>query len=103
MTQVNVGSAEGLSRYFFGESGYEARQEFIPIKGWGWKYELTRDQSSNFPTALTVHCHTQNITVPLQPGGPLGDNGGDRLNSISTACKKAEALANFSKPRPHAQ
>jgi YD repeat-containing protein len=93
MIQVNVSSAEGLSRYFFGESGYEARQEFIPIKGWGWKYELTRDQLSNAPITLTVHCHTQTISVPLQPGGPLGDNGGDRLNSITAACKKAESQA----------
>jgi YD repeat-containing protein len=91
--QVNVGSAEGLSRYFFSESGYEARQEFTPIKGWGWKYELTRDQASNAPTTLTVHCHTQTITLPIQPGVSLGDNGGDRLASISAACKKAESKA----------
>jgi YD repeat-containing protein len=91
--QVNVGSAEGLSHYFFSQSGYEARQEFIPIKGWGWKYELTRDQASNAPTTLTVHCHTQTITLPIQPGVALGDNGADWLNLISVACKKAESKA----------
>ena len=90
MIQVNVGSAEGLSRYFFSESGYEARQEFTPIKGSGWTYELVRDQASNAPTTLTVHCHTQTITLPIQPGVSLGDNGGDRLDSISAACKRAE-------------
>jgi YD repeat-containing protein len=105
--QVNVGSAEGLSRYFFSESGYEARQEFTPIKGWGWKYELVRDQASNAPTTLTVHCHTQTITLPMQPGVSLGDNGADRLDSISAACKKAESKtspnAKSSKPRTRSQ
>ena len=101
--QVNVDSAEGLSRYFFSESGYEARQEFTPIKGWGWKYELKRDQASNAPTTLMVHCHTQTITLPLQPGVSLGDSGADRLHSISAACKKAEASPMSSKPRTRSQ
>jgi len=105
--QVNVGSAEGLSRYFFSESGYEARQEFTPIKGWGWTYELVRDQASNAPTTLTVHCHTQTITLPIQPGVSLGDNGADRLDSISAACKRAESTASpnakSSKPRTRSQ
>ena len=34
--EANVGSAEGLSRYFFSESGYEAGQEFKTMKCWGW-------------------------------------------------------------------
>jgi YD repeat-containing protein len=105
--QVNVGSAEGLSRYFFSESGYEARHEFTPIKGSGWTYELARDQASNTPTTLTVHCHTQTITLPMQLGVPLGDNGADRLKFISAACKKAESKASpnakSSKPRTHSQ
>jgi hypothetical protein len=106
MIQVNVGSAEGLSRYFFSESGYEASQEFTPIKGWGWTYELVRDQASNAPTTLTVHCHTQTITLPIQPGVSLGDSG-DRLDSISAACKRAESKASpnekSSKPRTRSQ
>jgi hypothetical protein len=102
--QVNVGSAEGLSRYFFSESGYEARQEFTPIKGWGWTYELARETASNAPTTLTVHCHTQTITLPIQPGVSLGDSGAGRLDSISAACKKAEASpSKSSKPRTPAQ
>jgi YD repeat-containing protein len=101
MIQVNVVSAEGLSRYFFGESGYEARQEFTPVKGWGWKYELIRDQTSNAPTTLTVHCHTQTITLPIQLGVSFGDSGADRLNFISAACKKAEqASANAKSSKP---
>ena len=103
MIQVNVGSAEGLSRYFFSDSGYEARHEFTPVKGWGWKYELVRDQASNSPTTLTVHCHTQTITLPMQVGVTLGDTGADRLDFISAACKKAEAFPKSSKPRTYSQ
>lgn len=99
--QANVGSAEGLSRYLFSESGYEAGQEFTPIKGWGWKYELIRDQTSNAPTTLTVHCHTQTITLPIQLWVSFGDSGADRLNFISAACKKAEqASANAKSSKP---
>jgi YD repeat-containing protein len=99
--QANVGSAEGFSRYFFSESGYEGGQEFTPIKGWGWKYELVRDRESNAPTTLTIHCHTQTITLPIQPGVSLGDNGGGRLNSISAACKKAESKASLNEKSPN--
>jgi YD repeat-containing protein len=95
--QADVGSAEGLSRYFFSESGYEAGQEFTPIKGWGWKYELVRDQG-NAPATMTIHCHTQSFTVPIQGGMSLRDNGGGIVDAISAACKKAEASAKSSKP-----
>jgi YD repeat-containing protein len=95
--QANVGSAEGLSRYFFSESGYEAGQEFTPIKGWGWKYELVRDQG-NAPATMTIHCHTQSFTVPIQGGMSLRENGAGIVDAISAACKKAEASANSSKP-----
>jgi YD repeat-containing protein len=101
--QVNVGSAEGLSRYFFSESGYEARQEFTPIKGWGWNYELVRDQDSHAPATLTIHCHTLTITVPMQPRVSLGDNGTGMDEAISAACKKAEAFAKYSKQPTHPQ
>jgi YD repeat-containing protein len=103
MIQVNVGSAEGLSRYFFSESGYEASQEFTPIKGWGWKYELVRDQASNAPATMTIHCHTQSITMPIQAGMSLRDNGAGIVDAISAACKKLEASANSSKSRTRAQ
>jgi len=69
--------------------------------------ELVRDQASNAPTTLTVHCHTQTITLPMQPGVSLGDNGADRLDSISAACKRAESTASpnakSSKPRTRSQ
>jgi YD repeat-containing protein len=103
MIQVSVGSAEGLSRYFFSESGYEARQEFTPIKGWGWKYELTRDQASNAPATMKIHCHTQSVTMPIQAGMSLRDNGAGIVDAISEACKKAEASSQSSKPRTRAQ
>ena len=72
--QANVGSAEGFSRYSFSESGYEAGQEFTPIKGWGWKYDLVRDQG-NAPATMTIHCHTQSFTVPIPAGMSMRDNG----------------------------
>jgi hypothetical protein len=104
--QANVGSADGLSRYFFSDSGYEAGQEFTPIKGWGWKYELVRDQG-NAPATMTIHCHTQSFTVPIQGGMSLRDNGAGIVDAISVACKKAEskasASAKSSKPRPRFQ
>jgi hypothetical protein len=100
--QANVGSAEGQSRYFFSESGYEAGQEFTPVKGWGWKYELVRDQG-NAPATMTIHCHTQSFTVPIQAGMSLRDNGAGIVDAISAVCKKAETFPKSSKPRTPAQ
>ena len=100
--QANVGSAEGFSRYFFSEFGYEAGQEFTPIKGWGWKYDLVRDQG-NAPATMTIHCHTQSFTVPIPAGMSMRDNGAGIVGAISATCKKPEALANSSKPRTRPQ
>ena len=72
--QANVGSAEGFSRYSFSESGYEAGQEFTPIKGWGSRYDLVRDQG-NAPATMTIHCHAQSFTVPIPAGMSMRDNG----------------------------
>jgi hypothetical protein len=100
--QANISSAEGLSRYFFSESGYEAGHEFTPVKGWGWKYELVRDHG-NAPSTMTIHCHTQSFTVPIPAGMSMRDNGGGIVDAISATCKKVEAISKSSKPRTPAQ
>jgi YD repeat-containing protein len=91
--QVNVRGPEGLSRYFFNELGYETRQEFKPVKGFGWTYERMRNPNSNATIEVVVRCHSATIELPLEFDVPLGEEGELRIAYLSAACKGAESKA----------
>lgn len=96
--QANVRSPEGFSRYFFTAFGYETRQEFTPVKGQRWTYELVRDPKSNATSEIVVRCHNTTIELPVELDIPLGENGESRIAYLSAACKGAESKVS---PRPN--
>lgn len=89
--QANVRGQEGFSRYFFNELGYETRQEFTPVKGQGWTYELVRNPKSNATSEIVVRCHNSTIELPVELDAPLGENGESRIAYLSAACKGADS------------
>ena len=91
VVQVNVHGPEGLSRYFFNDLGYETRQEFKPVKGFGWTYERMRNPVSNATTRVIVHCQRATIELPIQLDIPLGEDGEARIDYLSAACGQAES------------
>jgi YD repeat-containing protein len=91
--EADVDGPGGLSRYFFNESGYEYREQFLPFvpaEVPGWTLERVRDPNSNATVDLILRCSSESIRLPLNLDFQLAAASESGISYLTQACEQAE-------------